>query len=63
MPKEEARERIRTYSVAAAAQLLELWVQRRALLDEPEVDRLVLMVQGCLDEVFELRYGPPDTEE
>jgi len=56
-------DRLRPHSVAAAAQLLELWLQRRAILDESSVDECLHLVQKLVDEAFELRHGyVPDTE-
>jgi len=43
--KGESTFRIRPYSMAAAAQLLELWVQRRAVLDRAEVEHCLSRMQ------------------
>jgi len=57
--KGESTYRIRPYSMAAAAQLLELWVQRRAILDRAEVEHclhrmqeLDMAVGDLYDELF-----------
>jgi len=42
--KGESTFRIRPHSVAAAAQLLELWVTGRAVLDQPEVEQCLSLL-------------------
>jgi len=42
----ESAFRNRTHSVAAAAQLLELWVEGRAVLDRPAVEQCLSILQG-----------------